>query len=70
MTVPVAALLENGQLTSVFVNEGGVARARLITVGDKLDKEIEVLSGLQTGEHVICPIPNGLADGDRVEARQ
>lgn len=70
MTVPVGALVENGQLTSLFVNEGGVARARLITLGDKFDKETEVLSGLQIGEHVICPIPSGLADGDRVEARQ
>lgn len=69
LTLPSAALVENGQLDSVFVNDGGAARLRLITVGDKREEQVEVLSGLQPGERVICPIPNGLADGDRVRER-
>ncbi len=69
VAVPVAAVVENGQLTSLFVTEGTVARARLVTLGEKHDGQVEVLSGLQPGEHVISPVPFGLADGDKVEAR-
>ena len=70
VTVPAAAIVENGQLESVFTNVAGVARARLVTLGDKREGQVEILSGLQQGERVICPIPPGLTDGDKVEARQ
>ncbi len=70
IAVPFAAVVENGQLTSVFVNEGNVARTRLITLGEKRAGQIEVLSGLQAGEHVISPIPVGMADGDKLEVQQ
>ncbi len=70
ITVPVSSVIENGQLQSVFVADHGVARIRLITLGERREGQIEVLSGLQPDDRVITPIPNGLADGDRVEARQ
>ncbi len=70
IAVPLTAIIENGQLTSVFVNEGSVARTRLVTLAEKHEGQVEVLSGLQAGEHVISPIPVGLADGDKVEAQQ
>jgi hypothetical protein len=70
VTVPTIALVEHGQLESLFVNAGGVAHARLVTLGDKREGEVEVLSGLQRGDRVICPVPPGLTDGDRVAAHQ
>ncbi len=70
IVVPLAAVVEIGQLTSVFVPEGNVARTRLVTLGEKHQLQVEVLSGLQAGEHVVSPIPVGLADGDKVEAQQ
>lgn len=70
LTVPAAAVLERGQLQSVFVIDRSVARSRLITTGQRQPDLVEVLSGLSEGEKVINPIPSGLADGVAVEVRQ
>jgi RND family efflux transporter MFP subunit len=69
VAIPAEAVGERGQLQSVVVAENGVARARLITAGQKSKDRVEVLSGLSAGEKVIFPVPRGLADGDRVEVR-
>jgi len=61
---------ERGQLQSVFVADGGVARTRLITVGEKVDDKVEVLSGLSAGEKVISPVPQHLSDGSRIEVNR
>ena len=68
-TVPLLAMVERGQLQSVFVIEDGVARNRLITTGKQQANAVEVLSGLSEGEKVVSPIPPALADGSRVEVR-
>jgi RND family efflux transporter MFP subunit len=68
-TVPEAALVERGQLQSVFVIEDGVARNRLVTTGKRQAGGVEVLSGLSPGEKVVSPIAAGLADGAPVEVR-
>jgi membrane fusion protein, multidrug efflux system len=70
LAVPFAAVTERGQLESVWVADNGFARARLITVGEKLKDDVEVLSGLTAGEKVIVPVPQGLADGARIEVSQ
>jgi multidrug efflux system membrane fusion protein len=69
LAIPAGAVTERGQLQSVVVADNGVARTRLITVGQKIKDRVEVLSGLAAGENVIFPIPAGLADGARVEVR-
>ncbi|HSW50623.1 MAG TPA: efflux RND transporter periplasmic adaptor subunit, partial [Bryobacteraceae bacterium] len=69
LTVPAAAIREQGQLRSVLVVEGGHARARMITVGEALEDRREVLSGLNEGERIVFPVPVGIADGAPVEAR-
>lgn len=70
ITIPMAAVMEHGQLQSVFVADNGAAHTRLITLGAKLDDRAEVLSGLNAAELVIVPIPQSLADGSRVELIQ
>jgi RND family efflux transporter MFP subunit len=70
VTVPAAAIVERGQLQSVFVIDGGVARSRLITTGRRQGATVEVLSGLSEGEKAVSPIPPELADGVRVERSQ
>jgi RND family efflux transporter MFP subunit len=70
VTVPAGAMVERGQLQSVFVIEDGIARNRLVTTGNRAPDAVEVLSGLSEGEKVISPIAAGLADGARVEVRQ
>jgi multidrug efflux pump subunit AcrA (membrane-fusion protein) len=61
LTVPSAAIVRRGQLTSVFVVDGDVARVRLVSLS-----ESEVLAGLTESEVVIVSPPSGVADGRRV----
>jgi RND family efflux transporter MFP subunit len=61
LTVPSSAIVRRGQLTSVFVVDSGVARARLVNVSDS-----EVLAGLTESEVVILSPPLGFTDGRRV----
>jgi hypothetical protein len=70
LTIPPAAMVEHGQLQSVFVIEGGFAHTRLVTTGERAHAAIEVLSGLSEGEKLVSPVPSGLADGAWVEVRQ
>ena len=69
LTVPADAVREQGQLRSVFVADGGYARARLVTLGEAVQSRREVLSGLTEGEKIVSPAPPGLVDGARVEER-
>lgn len=69
LAIPAGAVLDRGQLQSVLVADSGVAHTRLITAGQRLKDRVEVLSGLSAGESVIFPVPQGLADGARVEVR-
>ncbi len=63
LTVPVAAVAEQGGLQSVFVvDASGIVRRRIITVGEQLDGRVEVLTGLREGETVVFG-DAGLRDG-------
>jgi len=61
LTVPPAAIVRRGQVTSVFVVDAGVAGVRLVDVRDT-----EVLAGLSDAELVVVSPPPGLIDGRRV----
>jgi RND family efflux transporter MFP subunit len=61
LTVPEAALVHRGQVTSVFVVEKDIARVRLVNVSGT-----EVLAGLSEGDVVIVAPPPALSDGRRV----
>lgn len=69
VALPAAALIERGQLQSVFVIEAGIARTRILTTGRRSGDFLEVLSGLNPGETVVVPVPPALQDGARVEVR-
>jgi len=62
LTVPEAALVHRGQVTSVFVVEKDIARVRLVSV-----RGTEVLAGLSEGDVVIVTPPPTLTDGRRVK---
>jgi multidrug efflux pump subunit AcrA (membrane-fusion protein) len=61
LTVPPAAIVRRGQLTSVFVVDNDVARVRLVNLS-----ESEVLAGLTESDVVILSPPAGVTDGRRV----
>jgi len=70
LMVPQSAVLERGQIRSVYVIEGDVARLRLVTLGEGRDGRREVLSGLTAGERIIVKPAPLLADGVRVAIQE
>ena len=59
--MPADALVQHGQVTSVFVADNGVARLRLVRV-----RGTDVVAGLVAGESVVVGPPPGLTDGRRL----
>jgi len=66
--VPAAAIRRYGQVSSVYVVEGSVARMRLVQIGASSAQGAEVLAGLDAGESIVMSPPQGLMDGARVTA--
>lgn len=64
--VPRSAVVERGDLTGVFVLDGGRAELRWLAVGDAVGDRIPVRAGLSPGERVI-DAPGALRDGEQVE---
>jgi multidrug efflux pump subunit AcrA (membrane-fusion protein) len=68
--VPEPAVVERGQIRSVFVVEGDTARLRLVTLGEARDGRREVLSGLTAGERIILAPPPLMTDGGRIAIQE
>jgi RND family efflux transporter MFP subunit len=69
LVVPAAAVVARGQMQWVFTEDQGLARARIVTLGERRGDSVEVLSGMAAGERIISPAPAGLTDGSRLETR-
>lgn len=68
LLVPKSAVLERGQLTFVWVVDGGnIARMRLVKPGTVVDGRVEILAGLSAGERVVVGGMERVVDGARVE---
>jgi RND family efflux transporter MFP subunit len=68
ITVPRAALKENGVLTSVWVvGKDNIARMRLVRTGRESAGQIEILSGLSSGERIAVSGVERVSDGARIE---
>ena len=67
LAVPAEALRTFGQMDALFVAEGGSAHLRYVQTGIRSQGRVQILSGLKAGEAVVCPVPEGLADGRPVE---
>lgn len=72
MTIPRKAVVERGQLTSVYVvDQAGIARTRLVQTGKTYGDRVEVISGLTEGEQIVVDGVANVIDGSRVrEAAQ
>lgn len=69
LLVPASAVVRKGQVEQVYVIDGGVARARLVTTGAAHGERLEVLTGLRAGDTVAAPAPPEIRDGSPVEVR-
>ena len=67
LAVPGTAVVRRGQLSFAYVvDEAGVARLRMVSVGESSVDHIEVLAGLQPGDRVVLNPPPSLEDGRTV----
>ncbi len=70
LAVPAATIVRRGQLTSVYVvDRSGVARLRLVSLGEAAAGMVEVRAGLDAGETIVVQPGPGLVDGNRVTPR-
>jgi RND family efflux transporter MFP subunit len=64
--VPAAALIQRGQMELIFVVANGHAQLRLVKTGSRVGDELEVVSGLNSGEQVVIDGSAALTDGQPV----
>lgn len=69
VAVPLSALQDKGGERLVFVEEGGLARARAVELGVIQGGLVQVLSGLEPGESLIVAGQGAVEDGVRVVAQ-
>ncbi len=66
LLVPVAALVNRGQLRGLYVvGDGGLVHWRVVTLGKPLGNQVEVLSGLTDGEAVVLNPGSQELDGKK-----
>jgi RND family efflux transporter MFP subunit len=61
--VPVSAVVQRGEMEMVFVVANGHAQLRLVKTGARVGDEIEVVSGLDSGETIVTEGATDLVDG-------
>jgi HlyD family secretion protein len=69
MLVPKTAIRTSGSDTVVFVVRGQAVEQRAIRTGGADGDRVEVISGLQSGERVVAPVPDTLKDGAAVTVK-
>jgi RND family efflux transporter MFP subunit len=67
MRVPASAIVQRGQVEILFVVENQHARLHLVKTGRRVDDEMEILSGLDSGDMVVIANPQQLVDGQRLK---
>jgi len=68
LKIPVKAILQRGQLVSVFVVDSSqILHLRLIKTGKRYSDQLEVLSGLNDGDRIVVEGIERVKEGDRIE---
>jgi membrane fusion protein (multidrug efflux system) len=68
LTIPSAAVLDEGDETVVYVVDNGSAVRRIIQTGIEENGVVEVLTGLEASDRIVVTGQNSLRDGSRVLA--
>lgn len=69
LRVPISALFRKGDKWSVYVVDGGRARATTVEIGQRNSRYAEVLGGLNAGAVVVLHPSDRITDGARVVAQ-
>lgn len=68
MMVPESALVKRGQLTGLYaLTEDNEVLLRWIRTGQKMNQQVEVLSGIQPGERYIVVAERKLKEGQKID---
>ena len=67
LTVPAEALVQRGQLSILFINDGGRAQMRIVKPGRTINGRVEILSGLNIGDELVVENADVLKSGDNLE---
>lgn len=72
--IPSAALVERGQLQGVYVVEANdphsIAVLRWVKIGQQREKQVEIVSGLMTGDRIVTSHIGQLSDGQPIAIRE
>jgi HlyD family secretion protein len=66
-TIPASATFRHDDAWAVYIDDRGRARLRLVELGERGTMDVQVLSGLSLGDHVVLHPSSGVADGTRIE---
>lgn len=66
LRVPVSAVVQRGQMEIVFVVANLRAQLRIVKTGKRIGNEVELVSGVNSGEQVVVDGATGLLDGQPV----
>lgn len=64
--VPTAALIARGQMDAIFVAQKDCAQLRIVRTGKRNDGEVELLSGINSGESIVIEGAEQLRDGQPI----
>ncbi len=70
LRVPASAILIRGQMEIAFVAVGDRAQLRLVKTGKHLGAEVEIVSGLNSGELIVTEGAGALVDGQPLQAKR
>lgn len=66
LCVPSAALVTDGNVTSVWLVDGGIAHKQPVRLGAQGDQAVQIVSGLSAGQQIVVAGADKIADGDHV----
>ena len=66
--VPATAVLSFYGVQKIYAVEGGAIKERTVTLGDRFGGQIEIVSGLKTGEQIAVSQMTRLREGVKVSA--
>jgi HlyD family secretion protein len=70
LKAPVGSLFRRGDAWAAFVVDGDRVRQQAVQLGQRNDREAQVLQGLSEGQRLVVHPPDTLLDGMRVRLRQ
>lgn len=69
LRLPLTALFRDGDGWAVFVERGGRAEKRAVSLGMRNGIEAQIVAGLDAGEHIVLHPSERIADGVRIRSR-